>query len=136
MHLWIHTDSSYLNESKARSRGKIPAVVATSTFLTSLNYYPLNPLTQRRSKAPMDMRFYWLKDRAAQKQFHIHWKCGASNLVDYYTKHHPTKHHQEVRPTYILNATLVTTYKSWHTRHHRKGVLEPKNILLSTTPSD
>ena len=80
----------------------------------------------------MDMHFYWLKDRAAQKQFHIH---GASNLVDYYTKHHPTKHHQEVRPTYILNATLVTTYKSWHARHHRKGVLEP-NILLSTTPWD
>ena len=43
MHLWIHTDSSYLNEPKARSRCKIPAAVATSTFLTCLNY-PLNPL--------------------------------------------------------------------------------------------
>ena len=91
-------------------------------------------VTQRSSKA-MDMRFYWLKDRAAQKQFHIHWKRGASKLADFYTKHHPTKHHQEVCPTYILkNATLVTTsYKSWHAKHHRKGALKP-NIVLSTTP--
>ena len=201
MHLWIHTDSSYLNVPKARSRGGgyfhlsdkpqlpikatdpppplnapvlvnskvIPNVMSSAQeaetgmgFLNARDAVPIrqtltemghpqgptpiqfdnivatgimnDTVTQRRSKA-MDMRFYWLKDRAAQKQFHIHWKRGASNLADYYTKHHPTKHHKEVRPTYVLNATLDHTYKSWYTTHHRKGVLKP-NIPLSTSPWD
>ena len=172
MHLWIHTDSSYLNEPKARSRyfhlsnkprlpikpadpppplnapilvnsKVIPNVMSSAQeaetgmgFLNARDAVPIrqtlqemghpqgptpiqfdnivatgvinDTVTQRRSKA-MDMRFYWLKDRAAQKQFHIHWKRGASNLADYYTKHHPTKHHQKVRPTYVLNATLANT---------------------------
>ena len=55
---------------------------------------------QKRSKA-MDMRFYWIRDRAKQGQFRIHWKKGALNLADYFTKHHPTSHHVDVRPTYL-----------------------------------
>ena len=58
--------------------------------------------TQKRSKA-MDMRFYWLKDRDVQKQFHIHWRPGSTNLADYPTKHHPTSHHTTVRHNYVSN---------------------------------
>ena len=172
MHLWIHSDSSYLNEPKARSRGAgyfhlsdvpqlpikptdpppplnapilvnskvIPNVMSSAAeaetgmgFLNARDAIPIrqtlqemghpqgptpiqfdnivatgiinDTVTQRRSKA-MDMRFYWLRDRAAQKQFHIHWKRGAANLADYPTKHHSTKHHISVRPTYVLNASL------------------------------
>jgi hypothetical protein len=36
----------------------------------------------------MDMHFYWLKDRVAQKQYEVHWRKGAVNLTDYFTKHH------------------------------------------------
>ena len=49
------------------------------------------------------MRFYWVHDRHRQKQFHVHWKQGQENLVDYPTKHHSAKHHISVRPTYVLN---------------------------------
>jgi hypothetical protein len=59
-------------------------------------------VVQRRSKA-MDMQFYWLRDRQRQKQFHVHWKRRQENLADYPTKHHSTKHHIAVRPTYVLN---------------------------------
>lgn len=52
-------------------------------------------MTQRRSK-PIDILFYWLKDREIQKQINIFRKAGASNLGDYPTQHHLTKHHQEV----------------------------------------
>ena len=55
---------------------------------------------QRRSKA-IDMRFYWIRDRVAQKQFVIHWQRGATNLADYFTKHHPPSHHQRMRPKYL-----------------------------------
>ena len=64
-------------------------------------------VVQRRSKA-MDMRFYWLRDRVRQQQFHVHWKPGQSNLGDYPTKHHSAKHHIAVRPTYVSNNVLQT----------------------------
>jgi len=81
----------------------------------------INQMTQRRSKA-MDMRFYWLKDRAAQGQFHIYWKRGMTNLADYHTKHHPTSHHRNVKSTYVSNS--VSSYPS---KRHCKGVLKPSN---------
>jgi hypothetical protein len=55
---------------------------------------------QRKSKA-MDMRFYWIQDRVRQGQFLVYWRKGADNLGDYFTKHHPTMHHRQIRSTYI-----------------------------------
>ena len=62
-------------------------------------------IRQRRSKA-MDMRFYWIQDRVDQKQFHVYWRPGTSNKVDYFTKHHPALHHQAVRGDYLQSHTL------------------------------
>ena len=59
-----------------------------------------NTVNQKRSKA-MDMRFYWLRDRAQQKQFHIHWKQGTHNYADYFTKHHSPSHHRKMRPVFL-----------------------------------
>jgi hypothetical protein len=56
---------------------------------------------QRRSKA-IDMRFYWIKDRVRQGHFFVYWKPGKINQADYFTKHHPPSHHQEMRPLYLL----------------------------------
>jgi hypothetical protein len=47
------------------------------------------------------MRFYWVRDRVRQKQFHIFWQKGSLSRADYFTKHHPAKHHQTVRPFYL-----------------------------------
>ena len=58
---------------------------------------------QKLSKA-IDMRFYWLRDRVAQNQFVIHWRPGAVNLGDYYTKHFSPTHHVGVRPIYLHKA--------------------------------
>ena len=55
---------------------------------------------QKRSKA-IDMRFYWVRDRVRQKQFHIFWQKGSLSRADYFTKHHPASHHQTVRPFYL-----------------------------------
>eukprot|EP00536_Pseudo-nitzschia_multiseries_P000416 jgi/Psemu1/915/gm1.915_g len=51
-------------------------------------------IKQKRSKA-IDMRFYWLKDRAEQGQFNIFWEPGKHNLADYPTKRHPGSHHKK-----------------------------------------
>ena len=60
-----------------------------------------NTMKQKHSKA-IDMRFYWLRDRAQQGQFNIYWDSGKHNLGDYYTKHHPPTHHKQVRPIYTF----------------------------------
>jgi hypothetical protein len=184
MHLHIHSDASYLSESKARSRAggdhflsskpsdkpplpdskppphngavhthcSIMSVVLSSateaetgaTFhnaqdgvvirniLADLGHpqgaTPIqtdnacaagiinDTVKQRRSKA-MDMRFYWVKDRVRQGQFTIHWRRGADNLADYFTKHHSPAHHRLMRSRYLLELHQPTN-KHNAPRHH------------------
>ena len=59
-------------------------------------------LKQKRSKS-IDMRFNWLKDRVARKQFTVTWEPGKYNLADYPSKHHLGSHHRNVRPIYLYN---------------------------------
>ena len=73
-----------------------PIVVDNSTAAGVAN----KTVKQRRSKA-MDMRFYWVQDRIEQKQFLVYWRKGAENLADYFTKHHPTRYHVQMRPVYL-----------------------------------
>jgi hypothetical protein len=54
----------------------------------------------KRTKS-MDMRFEWLLDRQQQGQFKIYWKPGKTNLADYFTKHHPPSHHQNVQGEFL-----------------------------------
>jgi hypothetical protein len=54
---------------------------------------------QKRTKA-IDMRFYWILDRCDQKQYKVIWRPGSTNYADYFTKHHPTEHHQIMRKEY------------------------------------
>ena len=54
----------------------------------------------KRTKA-MDMRFHWLRDREFQRQFRIYRRPGKLNYADYWTKHHPEKHHQNIRKEFI-----------------------------------
>jgi hypothetical protein len=160
MVLKLHSDASYLSESKARSRAarnfymgnkdndndthngsilattqimksvlssaseaKIGALFENTKRATILRItleemgYPQPPtpvqtenstacgiandnIKQQRSRA-IDMRFYWVRDRVNQGQFHIYWGPGKLNLADYYSKHHPPVHHQQMRSTYL-----------------------------------
>ena len=59
-----------------------------------------NNVQPRRTKA-MDMRFHWLRCRAAQRQFRYFWQPGPWNLGDYSTKHHPGPHHQHTRAQFL-----------------------------------
>jgi hypothetical protein len=64
-----------------------------------------NNIQPRRTKA-MDMRFHWLRDREAQRQFRFFWRPGPTNRADYWTKHHCAAHHIEKRPE-ILTPKIV-----------------------------
>ncbi len=62
-----------------------------------------NKIQPKRTKA-MDMRFNWLQCREAQDQFRFYWRPGKQNLADYWTKHHPASHHQNVRAEFLTSS--------------------------------
>jgi len=57
-------------------------------------------IKQKHSKS-IDMHFYWIQDCIRQGQYYIFWHPGATNKVDYFTKHHPDSHHQAMWPAYL-----------------------------------
>jgi predicted transposase YdaD len=61
-------------------------------------------IKQQRSRT-IDMRFYRVRDPVKQQQFHIYWGPGKLNLADYYSKHHPPAHHQQMRSIYLYTGT-------------------------------
>ena len=71
---------------------------------TTANDLIADKIKQKRSRA-FDMRYYWIRDRAQQGQFHIYWRPGKVNLADYFTKHHPTSHHRKMRDIYLTPMT-------------------------------
>jgi hypothetical protein len=79
---------------------------STATGITN------NTIQQKRSKS-MDMRYYWIRDRVRQGHYQVTWRPGDTNLADYFTKHHPAKHHRRMRPRYLHepHATTATYYE-------------------------
>ena len=67
----------------------------------------------KRTKA-MDMRLHWLRDRECQEQFRIYWRPGKLNYADYWTKHHPAKHHQNTRREFLTPHIVVEMLRQEH----------------------
>jgi hypothetical protein len=64
-------------------------------------------MKQKRSKA-IDMRFYWIRDRVRQGQYHVYWRKAEFNRADYFTKHHSPKHHLHMRHEYLHQANQAS----------------------------
>jgi hypothetical protein len=84
-----------------------PMQTDNSTALGVVN----SNIQPRRTKA-MDMRFYWLRDREAQKQFKFYWRPGKTNLGDYWTKHHCAAHHIEKRNEILTLHNIITALRA------------------------
>ena len=67
-----------------------PTPVQVDNSMT--NGFANKQIKQQRSKS-MDMQFYWIQDRVAQKQFKVYWRPGPTNLANYFTKHHSPADH-------------------------------------------
>jgi hypothetical protein len=57
-------------------------------------------ITPKCTKA-IDMRFHWLRDQECQEQFRIYWRPGKLIYADYWTKHHLSKHHKNIRREFL-----------------------------------
>jgi hypothetical protein len=57
-----------------------------------------NNTVKRQQSHSMEMLFFWISDKCAQKTYALHWYPGQENLADYLSKHHAGAHHAAVRP--------------------------------------
>ena len=73
-----------------------PVLVDNSTAVGLAN----DTVTQRRSRA-IDIRFYWVRDRVNQQQYHVYWAPAHHNLADYFTKHHTPSHHRKMQKYFV-----------------------------------
>jgi len=69
-------------------------------------------VTQKFSKA-MDMRYHLVRDRVRQGQIAVTWAAGCTNVADYLTKAHPTKHFVAMRPFFV--STPIHDDPEWTT---------------------
>ena len=85
-------------------------------------------IQSKRTKA-MDMPFHCLRDRECQDQFRIYWRPGKSNYAEYWTKHHPEKHHQNTLKEFLTPHILLemlrieqqhSTTKATQANRHKK----------------
>ena len=75
-----------------------------------------NRIAPKALKA-MDMHFHWLRDREAQRMFRYYWRAGPTNRADYYSKHHPPKHHRTMRPEFVTALKYLKKVKDAASRY-------------------
>ena len=61
----------------------------------------------KRTKA-IDMRYHWLRDRIRDKQFHIYWSKGSTNLADFFTKALPVYRFRELKRLIVAGSVDLT----------------------------
>ena len=96
--------------------GHVQPPTPIKTDNSTANGFIHNNIHQKRSKS-WDMRYYWLRDKNSQKQMKFFWEKGVNNLADYFTKHHPTKHHRTTRQKYVLDKNPTYLQKSFLANH-------------------
>ena len=53
------------------------------------------------------MRYFYISDLVKNEEVQVNWNPGQENLGDYASKHHYTKHHQQVRIIYLHKANSL-----------------------------
>ena len=53
-----------------------------------------------------DMRSHWLRDRETINQLQMYRDKGFNNDANYFTKHHPTLRHRQMRHRYVHSKKL------------------------------
>ena len=114
-----------------------PTVIKTDNS-TAVGYVH-RTIQQKMSKA-WDMQLHWLRDKSIQQHFNILWEKGKVNAADYFTKvTHPTVHHKNMRPKYVLDQSASNVFVNILTSslsQHCKGVLVPDTSVTRIQSRD
>jgi hypothetical protein len=72
----------------------------------------------------MGMRYNWLRDREAQGQFNIYWRPDATNMADYFMKHHAPAHHVNVRAEFLTRVKDLAKARQTKKSSHKIAMLQ------------
>jgi len=101
-----------------------PPTEVTLDNTTAVNFINQN-LKQQRTKT-IDMRYYyWLQDQQTEQHFKFTWKQSQYNKADYFTKHHPPSHHQEVRSHYVHSLQHMANVSDLPVHRPLRGCADP-----------
>ena len=92
-----------------------------TTNNTTATSFVHSTMRAKRSKS-WDMKYIWLREKAAQEQFQIKWEKGTTNKADYFTKHHAPRVHKELRSAYILKGFSASSKNQVCLMHKRARV--------------
>ena len=93
----------------------------------------VNNTVKRQKSRSMEMRYFWLLDQEAQKQFKFKHCPGEENLADYPTKAHTAAHHRLVRPLFLLTKNSPRYLLRAKMPSERRGcVSKPEHTYLRT----
>jgi hypothetical protein len=84
-----------------------------------------NDSVKQKMAKHMDMRYFWVQDQVTLGKYKIYWNKGKTNLADYFTKHHPTSHHQDIRSVYIFDKDKIILNES--------KIKQQRKVQLTTT---
>ena len=109
-----------------------PVEVDNSTAVGFAN----KQIKQQNSKS-MDMRYYWIQYRVAQKKIQVYWRPGLTNLGDYFKKRFPPSYHRSTRSTYLQSANHVASLRFCEVvlipsrESARNGLISPRESSMS-----
>ncbi len=63
-----------------------------------------NNTVKRQWSRSIEMQFFWISDKCAQKMYALQWRPRQENLADYQSKHHAGAHHAAVHPWYLYES--------------------------------
>ena len=66
-----------------------------------------------------------------QGQFLLYWMAGENNMVDYFTKNHPTSHHQSQLITYIVSTVDASKYICYNSPNELLGFVEILHVWVN-----
>jgi hypothetical protein len=98
--VFINAKEGTVLRTELKELGHPHPPIPLETDNTTATGYSNGTIKQKRTRA-MDMRFYWVKYRVKQGQFHVYWGPGYQNLAHYFTKHHSPAHHKIMREIYV-----------------------------------
>jgi hypothetical protein len=90
--LFINTKTTVSIQMTLKEMGHSQSCTPIQTNNLTAHTLLTNKILPKALKA-MVMRFHLLRCRSAQNQYRYYWRPGTQNLADYWTKHHPAKHH-------------------------------------------
>jgi len=92
---------------EALGHPQLPTPIKTDN--TTAHSFVHANIRKKRSKT-WDMRYNWLRDRAAKRELYIYWDKGVNNDADHFTKHHSPTHHRAEHKKFILKGFHLSQY--------------------------